>query len=837
MHESQALHEQELRSGRRGSEALALVLVGDRGLEGYTPGSTITTPVDLGQLLSWCGATEHAAPGADPIPEGHPRLHLRKPRLLQVDPDGIWAWDERRGRRAPLGQAELRALARCGPTGELEMFELPPELRVAAGHLVQLGLLALERPPSPGLAAQEGDDENPLVDPATGQRPPTPAEDLRLQTSEPVAANARSGRRVLARVRAAVGRKAEAAPGRIPVHALFHTGNEDPCLALGMITAHLRAYRDGELTSAYDIHPPRADARAALLELQSSGSPAIFLFSDYLWSVERNLEVSTVVKELSPDSVVIHGGPSAPSYAADAEEFLRTNPQVDVLVRGEGEVTAVEVLEQLRGDRPLDRLAALRPVAGLTIRLRTPSGDQFVRTADRERSSDVNVFPSPYLTGEFDHLAPERRFMATVETNRGCPYGCTFCDWGSATNSRIRHFDTERVLAELEWAARNGLHSVYIADANFGMFKRDVDIARHLCELKETHGSPRTVVLSLAKNTTKYTAEIVRLFVEAGIESELGLALQTNDVQTLEIVRRRNLPPKKYDDLAEVFRRLHLPVLTDIMIGLPGSNVDTFLADVQRCLEQEMTPRFAETHLLPNAPMNAPEYREEHQIVTDEAGRILSTATFSEEDLAEIDRLRRIFRVSEHFGLLRHVLRFVQWDHGVQASEVLRRLDTTASTDPASYPLLSWVARCSDLFAVVPFGWRPFYDETARFLQAEFGIPSESGLEAVLELQDALMPCPDRSYPLEVTLDHDVLAYRQEHLAGRGRRLSEYGPVSFVVDDPRDLGEQGFMRYQLEGLRQRLVHHNNPAFWDMHDWELESPLKRPLPRNMSVTAS
>lgn len=48
------------------------------------------------------------------------------------------------------------------------------------------------------------------------------------------------------------------------------------------------------------------------------------------------------------------------------------------------------------------------------------------------------IFPSPYLTGEFDEIDPARWRSATIETNRGCPYGCTYCDWGSATLSRIR---------------------------------------------------------------------------------------------------------------------------------------------------------------------------------------------------------------------------------------------------------------------------------------------------------------------------------------------------------------------------------------------------------------
>ena len=87
--------------------------------------------------------------------------------------------------------------------------------------------------------------------------------------------------------------------------------------------------------------------------------------------------------------------------------------------------------------------------------------------------------------------------MAILETNRGCPYGCTFCDWGSATQSRIRKFDLDRVFAELEWCATHKVHQVFLADANFGIFERDVEIAEKVAELKLEHGYPRAAVHQL----------------------------------------------------------------------------------------------------------------------------------------------------------------------------------------------------------------------------------------------------------------------------------------------------------------------------------------------------
>src|SRR6185503_10105650 len=102
--------------------------------------------------------------------------------------------------------------------------------------------------------------------------------------------------------------------------------------------------------------------------------------------------------------------------------------------------------------------------------------------APRPRLRDLAQIASPFLDGTFDALyATHRdRFGAAVlETNRGCPFACTFCDWGQATQSRVHELPFDRVAAELDWVARSGLGYLYIVDANFGIRPRDIEIIRH----------------------------------------------------------------------------------------------------------------------------------------------------------------------------------------------------------------------------------------------------------------------------------------------------------------------------------------------------------------------
>ena len=95
---------------------------------------------------------------------------------------------------------------------------------------------------------------------------------------------------------------------------------------------------------------------------------------------------------------------------------------------------------------------------------------------------DLSTVPSPYLNGMLDRFLDDPRLAPIIETNRGCPYSCTYCCWGQATQSKVNLFPLDTVIAEIRHAAnvtKNPTGFFYIADGNFGILERDQDIARH----------------------------------------------------------------------------------------------------------------------------------------------------------------------------------------------------------------------------------------------------------------------------------------------------------------------------------------------------------------------
>ena len=454
-----------------------------------------------------------------------------------------------------------------------------------------------------------------------------------------------------------------------------------PPLALALITAYGKIFDDGRLGEHY-----RFRREWVWLEdrfEQHTSRPAVYMFSNYLWSHAQCIEISRRVKAANPASITIHGGPDTPKYEGDARAYFAANPHVDVTVRGEGEQTAVEVLRALMdviGNEHPD-LSVLADVPG--IYFRAPDGTVHC-TADRDRMTDLDILPSPFLTGLFDAYAEIPGTNITMETNRGCPYGCTFCDWGSATLSRIRKFDLQRVYDEIEWCAKSHMQAIGPADSNFGIFERDVPIAEFVAQMKEKHGYPRYFGVSYAKNTVKHLQHIIQTIANAGIVVQGILSLQTMDEDTLSAVHRSNIKTEKYDLLAGEMRRADLPLFVDLMQGLPGSTRESFTRDLQQCIEREVQVRIPQTTLLVNSPMNDPEYRAEHKIEVHQPlapGRpalVVSTATFTRQDYFEMSAQRRLFLLFENFGVMRQVSRFVRQETGTLETDLYERMRLTS---------------------------------------------------------------------------------------------------------------------------------------------------------------
>lgn len=568
--------------------------------------------------------------------------------------------------------------------------------------------------------------------------------------------------------------------------------------ALGLVVAYAKVYDGGSLDEFYDFRLDWVwdEKRSAAF----FAKPAIYLFSNYLWTHEKSIAVSDTIKQSSPGSITIHGGPDTPKYDADVREHFARYPHVDVIVHGEGEATLADTLDKLRsviGAESPD-MSVLTSVPGISYQYR---GEVF-RNPDRERIEDLDTIPSPYLMGLFEVFRGVPRLHVTLETNRGCPYGCTFCDWGSATLSKIRKFDLDRVFGDLEWCAHMKVHSVGQADANFGVFERDVEIAQRVAELKLATGYPETFGGSYAKNSTKYLQKIIKILADAGILTQGMLSLQTMDDNTLSVIKRSNIKVEKYDALANEMRASNLALTVELMMGLPGATLQSFIGDLQQCIDRDIPARINQTTLLVNSPMNSPDYRAEHEITTGAEpgpGRtpvLVSTKTYTREDMARMMSFRDVYLLLDNFGVMRLCSRFVRQQTGMTETEFYQALLTKAGSynRQHKWPLLNMLVNYGHELMAPTYSWALLYAELREFLVAECNVPDDSALDAILLAQHAVQPTHGRKFPVTIELPHDVVAWHVEMLrykaAGywqdwhvKTSPLSSFGPGRLEVND------------------------------------------------------
>jgi len=753
--------------------ALRITFRGDR-IFAWTPQQAHPSPLtveELDRLHALCaGAAVPAPPEAVDLPAvdtapGELPSRVRRVNHFALQPGAAgwvaWSAVQRDWCRLPQALARLAFAAGDGQdVGALLAW------RARAGVDEDAARTEIRRLLAGGLLAPAAAPGTEIVAPATTAA----SEPVHLRAGDPWAGLAPDGRR--------------------PIYFVTHHVDHLP-LALGMLRAQIVAHEGGALLRHYLPLPIVSMGVDEMQVVYRRFGPGIWLFSNYLWSSDHNLQLSALVKAVDHRNLTIHGGPSAPKYEDACRRHMQQHVHVDVVVRGAGEATLVELLQSLAGQQDL---AALAQVPGISFHADGPARRQLVRTPDRVHPPGLDQLPSPYLTGMFDHYGGQV-VAAILETNRGCPYGCTFCDWGSATQEKIRRFDEERVKAEIDWIGRHRIRVLWIADANYGVFARDIEFARHIADTKARHGYPREVVVNYPKNATGKIAEIVKIFVQAGICSQGIVSIQTTDTTTLKVIRRDNIKTRKYDELGDIFRREGLPLSTDLMIGLPGATVASFKADLQYYFDDDVGVKAYRTQLLPNSPMADPAYQQAYAIRVDDRQFLVSTSSYTEADLAQMLAIWSAFDIADGYAVLRYVLRYLQWDHGIAATEFVHALVRQVHEDPARHPSLTWLLRHFHEERMVPGGWGPLYVEIGRLAAERFGVAMDSGFATALQVNELLLPRQGRRFPQTHALAHDFVAYFDRHRRARdpaGPRLVEFPPGELVVSDPHRMCELDF---------------------------------------------
>lgn len=487
------------------------------------------------------------------------------------------------------------------------------------------------------------------------------------------------------------------------------TGSNRNLLPLGVSLISSYARSIPALNDAFDfhIHFLRGDTADIIAGFDR---PAIVGFALYVWNYRASMRVAAAAKAANPSALIVCGGYSVPKAPEKVTRFFAEFPFIDILVHGEGEVTFADLALAIAEGRDL------ATVDGITFRNPDAPGG-FVTTGRRERIGNLDMLPSPFLNGTFDEIMRKHGQHVTGviwETNRGCPFSCTFCDWGNADVNKIKSYDMERLRAEIDWIARNKIFYIYLADANFGIFyDRDLEISGYFAEAGKKYGFPGYMAINWTKNTHERITAIAERLASGGVQTSVTFAVQSFNDKTLEAIKRRNIKTDSLMKLKKEYQERNLPTYTEMILGLPEETYETFTQG----LNQTMTPGVSDhwvfhlCTLLVNTEMESQEYRDKYGILSRwvSAGIARRTVDQKEEAASEIEEIvvgttsmppddwARSFAVGYlsaalyNFRPLFFVMLHVQNEIGNEHTHFIEFLLEQAEADPEGLPWLKKV--------------------------------------------------------------------------------------------------------------------------------------------------
>ena len=324
--------------------------------------------------------------------------------------------------------------------------------------------------------------------------------------------------------------------------------------------------------------------------IASMEQPAVVGFSTYIWNDAYNKKFAHELKKAYPDCVIVFGGHN---ILNDSPRQLDENPFIDFLIHGEGEITFCELLVELCTTQNFSN------IQGLSFRGKDRRGIQ-----NEARAVGELDYPSPYLEGWFDEILEKDdiSFSALLETNRGCPFHCAYCDWGSI-DLKMRTFPTERVIAELEYFSAHKIQFCFCIDSNFGLFKRDYEIVDAFLEIKEKTGYPEVFKCCTTEGSGLSEFNINKKLNDSGVLKGASLALQTLCNEALVNIGRHNMSIDRYRELTALYNEAGIPTYSEMIYGLPGETYESFTENLSFML-QSGTTRGLFIHyceLLPNS--------------------------------------------------------------------------------------------------------------------------------------------------------------------------------------------------------------------------------------------
>ncbi len=339
--------------------------------------------------------------------------------------------------------------------------------------------------------------------------------------------------------------------------------------------------------------------------------PKIIGFSNYAWNFNISMKFAEQIKRNYPEIIIVVGGPNYPLDLKEREVLVNKHNYVDYFISKEGEnafLTLTEnlILNSFKKEKINEKLGSTDYI--------NHQGKFIFFEKYAERIKDLNQIPSPYLEGYMDKFF-DGIWLPIIQTNRGCPFTCTFCVEGGDFYTRVYKSSIERTKNELNYITQkmydipnnDKRYDLHIADSNFGMYKEDIDVCYLINELQAKFNFPEYINVATGKNQKKRVLQAAKLLNGA---LRLSGTVQTMDQKVLENIKRKNINLQELIELALKAKELNANTYSEIILGLPGDSLKAHLGSIEEVMNAEFNiVCLYQLMLLPGTDMGSPESR------------------------------------------------------------------------------------------------------------------------------------------------------------------------------------------------------------------------------------
>jgi radical SAM superfamily enzyme YgiQ (UPF0313 family) len=280
-------------------------------------------------------------------------------------------------------------------------------------------------------------------------------------------------------------------------------------------------------------------------------------------------EILKISKEAHPNAVTLLGGAHVTFWN---EKALQECPQLDVVVRKEGEYTMLELAQRIEAGKDIS------DVAGTTQR----KGDGFIFNPDRPYIENLDELPFPARhLWDIDAIRAQEDMFYLI-TTRGCSAWCNFCAAVRIFGRKFRMRSVQNVVDELEF-----LHKTYKAE-NFTFcddaFTVDMERAERLCE--EINRRGLKIKWNMGTRVDRVTKELLQKMKDAGCIS-MWCGLESGAQEVLNDMHK-GISTNQTRQALKWVRELGLKPTPNVLLGYPGETIESALKTIK--FAEEVSP-------------------------------------------------------------------------------------------------------------------------------------------------------------------------------------------------------------------------------------------------------